>query len=191
MFSKGFGSLLAAAGLLAMAGCGGTAALPHSNMMSGGHSGQSAAVVGFADDAFQPDSAQVVGVRLTGESSFHSNNYGTVLGYFRGTKSLTSQVVSLTAATTVVFHNVDSSRPHTASFLGNATKNVAHFPALFNGGSVKSPAGSTLNSTKFSTGPLNPGSVSAKYNSGSPGFYMFGCAFHYDSNGMRTVIIVK
>jgi len=28
------------------------------------------------------------------------------------------------------------------------------------------------------------------YETGIPGFYMFGCAYHYDSNEMRTVIIV-
>jgi plastocyanin len=37
---------------------------------------------------------------------------------------------------------------------------------------------------------LNPGQKSLRYTTGLPGFYMFGCAFHYDGFGMRTVIIV-
>jgi len=43
----------------------------------------------------------------------------------------------------------------------------------------------------FSTGALSSGTKSVLYNTGLPGLYMVGCAFHYNSNGMRTVIIVK
>jgi plastocyanin len=192
MVSKGFAYLLAAAGLLALAGCGGASTLPHSNMMSSGAGGQSGVVVGLSGDAIQPDvTVDGIGIRLNGESTFNSPHYGIVLGYFRGKTSLISQVVQLTANTRVVFFNEDASFPHTASFLGNATKNSAPFPAHFDGGSTQSPAGTAINTPMFSTGPLSPGTHSLKYNSGPPGFYMFGCAFHYDSHGMRTVYVVK
>jgi plastocyanin len=195
MVSRGFGYLLAAAGLLALAGCGGASAVPQSNTMSNmmmtRTSGQAGAVLGLSSDEVQPDSAEGVGIRLNGESSYSSKHYGIVLGYFRGSKSTTSQVVQLTASTKVIFTNHDASFPHTASFLGDATKDNAPFPPSFDGGSTQSPAGTPINTTMFSTGPLNPGQSSLKYNTGPPGFYMFGCAFHYDSHGMRTVYIVQ
>ncbi len=190
MVSKGFGYLLAAAGLLALAGCGGASALPHSNMMSSGAGGQAGAVLGLSGDAIQPDTAEGIGIRLNGESGLVTKHYGTVLGYFRGTKSLTSQVVQLTANTRVIFTNEDASFPHTASFLGDATRNSAPFPASFNGSGTQSPKGTLINTPMFSTGPLNPGQSSLKYNSGPPGFYMFGCFFHYNAFHMRTVYIV-
>ncbi len=191
MFSKGFGYPLLAAGLLAIAGCGGTAALPHANAMSNGMSGRDAVMMGVDSDAIQPASAEEVGIRLNGESSFSSKHYGVVLGYFRGIKSLTSQVVDLTADTSVVFMNEDSSFPHTASFLGDATKNGASFPPTFTGSGTQSKAGTAINTKNFSTGTLSPGMKSLKYNTGAPGFYMFGCFFHYVSHGMRTVYIVS
>ena len=190
MVSRGFGYLLAAAGLLALAGCGGASTVPHSNVASNGMAGQAGSVLNLAD-GFQPDSAEGVGIRLNGESGTMTAHYGTVLGYFRGSQSLKSQIVQLTADTKVIFTNEDASFPHTASFLGNATKNNAPFPPTFNGGSTQSPAGTVINKPMFSTGPLSPGQHSLKYNSGPPGFYMFGCAFHYDSHGMRTVFVVK
>jgi hypothetical protein len=76
------------------------------------------------------------------------------------------------------------------SFLGNATATHAPFPAAFNGSGTRSPAGTAIGTTNFSTGAINPGQASLVYETGLPGFYMVGCAFHYDSNHMRTVFIV-
>jgi plastocyanin len=138
-----------------------------------------------------PDVTQTVGVRLTGEKAFQSATYGRVLGYFKNRQPTTSQVVTVSANSVVFFVNVDSSLAHTASFLGNATSKQAPFPKTFDGSATASPAGTHIGTPKFSTGPLSPGKASAMYNTGAPGFYMFGCAFHYDSSGMRTVVIVK
>ena len=133
---------------------------------------------------------QTVGIRLTGESVTADARYGPVLGYFLGTTSTTSQVVSLTAGVPVIFKNIDSI-PHTAAFLGNATSTSAPWPASFTGGgTVASPAGTAIGATGFTTGSLNGGQSSAVYSTGGPGFYMFGCFYHYVSNKMRTVIIV-
>jgi plastocyanin len=132
-----------------------------------------------------------IGVRLGGEAPFTSPKYGRVIGYFRNFKSLTSQVVVVPSGTKVVFKNVDASLPHTAAFLGDATNNSAPWPAHFNGGTSQSPAGAALNSSQFTTGTLTPGNKSLVYTTGAPGFYMFGCQFHYDPDGMRTVIIVR
>lgn len=136
--------------------------------------------------------AAIVGVNLSGETQTVDPTYGAVLGYFisGGTINTTSQVIHLTAAMPAVFQNFDT-QPHTASFLGDATANGASFPAHFNGSGTASPANTVISTTNFSSGTLNGGAVSAQYDSGPPGFYMFGCAFHYDSFGMRTVIIVQ
>ena len=144
--------------------------------------------LGVSDDAVT--TVDKVGIRLNGEMP-GSSVYGTVLGYFRGKTSTKSQVVVLPAATQVRFFNVDASFPHTLSFLGKATASHAPWPATFNGSANASPAGTAIGTTNFSTGALNPGQHSALYSTGMPGFYMVGCAFHYDSHGMRTVIMVK
>ncbi len=119
--------------------------------------------------------------------------YGTLLGYFdsNGGPSNMSSVVNLTASTPVYFHNFDDVNPHTASFLGDASVNGANFPSTFTGSASQSPAGAIISTTDFSSGNLNPNQKSLIYNSGPPGYYMFGCAYHYISNGMRTVIIVQ
>jgi plastocyanin len=137
--------------------------------------------------------SQIVGVNLSTEVPTTDPTYGRVLGYFNSAGSIntTSQVVHLTAATNMVFQNFDSGIPHTASFLGNASASSASFPPSFNGSATQSPANTVISTASFSSGALNPGSTSLQYNSGPPGFYMFGCAFHYDSDGMRTVVIVQ
>ena len=137
--------------------------------------------------------AQTVGVNLSTEVPTTNATYGRVLGYFNSSGSIntTSQVVHLTAATNMDFQNFDSGIPHTASFLGNASASGASFPPTFNGSATQSPANTVISTSNFSSGALNPGSTSLQYNSGPPGFYMFGCAFHYDSDGMRTVVIVQ
>ena len=143
-----------------------------------------------ADDGSDLATPAPVGARLTGEHSITDSHYGFILGYFNGKISSTSQVVHLTAGTQVKFFNVDSFVPHTVSFLGKATATSAPWPKMFNGSSIRSPAGTAIGALHFSTGSLNPGQSSLIYKTGLPGFYMEGCAFHYTSNKMRTVIIV-
>jgi plastocyanin len=133
---------------------------------------------------------QTVGVRLTNEQPANDPTYGFILGYANGGNSKQSAVVGLTAGDPVQFVNADTTLTHTASFLGDATQYNAPWPSSFNGSSMKSPAGTSIASPGFSTGPLAPGKVSAMYSSGPPGFYMIGCAFHYNSNEMRTIVIV-
>ncbi len=135
-----------------------------------------------------------VNMRITGEQQFVSPAYGPVFGYFRK-QSMLSQVVTLSAGESVRFKNSEdpaSGIMHTASFLGDATKHSAPWPSSFDGSQVKSAAGTVISTTSWSTGPLAPGKTSAIYETGAPGFYMIGCAFHYnDAMSMRTVLIVK
>ena len=138
------------------------------------------------------ESIETVGLRLTGEAPFNDPNYGRELGYFLGTNSPISQTVYLRAGESVYFANVDpdSSKLHTAAFLGDVSQHSAPWPSTFNGGYAQSPRGTIISTSGFSTGQIEPGFTSLAYQTGLPGFYMFGCAFHYDSDGMRTVIIV-
>jgi virginiamycin B lyase len=135
-----------------------------------------------------------VQLRITGEQQFQSPAYGPVFGYFRKNSPI-SQVVTLTAGESVRFKSIElpaSGVTHTASFLGDATMNSAPWPSSFNGSQVKSPAGTVISTTSWSTGPLASGKTSAIYETGAPGFFMIGCAFHYnDPTSMRTVLIVK
>ncbi len=139
--------------------------------------------------------AQVVGLLLTGEDAVTTTSDGTVLGYFNGVNGHTpngSGVVNLTANMPVQFHNVEAAGgfgPHTASLLGAYS---GSYPGSFSNtnGATPSAAGASISSPNFSSGQINPGAVSAEYNSGGPGMFVFGCAFHYLSNNMRTVVIV-
>jgi plastocyanin len=130
----------------------------------------------------------------SGEQPTIDPNYGQVLGYFSssGTLNVQSQVVTVPAGAVVTFKNFDLvGLQHTASFLGDATQNNAPWPSPFNGSGTQSPAGTIINTPMFSTGPIDGNKKSLKYLTPPPGFYMFGCFFHYDSNGMRTVIIAQ
>ena len=139
-------------------------------------------------------SPQLIGMNLTNptENPTIDPNYGQVLGYFSstGTVNVNSQVVTVPAGAAVTFENFDKVNiAHTASFLGDATQNNAPWPSPFNGSGNQSPAGTVINTPLFSTGPIDGGATSLQYITPPPGFYMFGCFFHYDFNGMRTVII--
>jgi hypothetical protein len=140
------------------------------------------------------ETVPTVELRITGESVFVSPKYGPVFGYFKN-GSMISQVVTLTAAESVRFKNIESTSSgikHTASFLGDATKTGAPWPPTFDGSQVKSKLGTVISTASWSTGPLAPGKLSAIYETGAPGFYMIGCAFHYnDATSMRTVLIVR
>ncbi|HEY5093722.1 MAG TPA: NHL repeat-containing protein [Candidatus Eremiobacteraceae bacterium] len=130
-----------------------------------------------------------IGIRLNGEISFNDPNYGFELGYAVGTQSTQTQTISLNMGELVLFQNVDT-LPHSAAFLGNATANNAPWPGSFNGSTTQSPAGTAIGTTGWATGSLNPSKKSPVYETGSPGFYMIGCQYHYNTNKMRTVIVV-
>ena len=128
-------------------------------------------------------------------SAANDSTYGNVLGYANGNVSSgSSQVLHLTANSTVAFYNTDSI-PHTASFLGSASAGGATYPPTFASansmGMSSSPAGTAIDAANFSTGTVMPHSTSAVYATGGPGFSILGCAFHYDSNHMRTISIVQ
>jgi plastocyanin len=180
-----FGIVFALLSALIVTACGTRsimpAAMPHQSM-------DSVTTIPLNDDIATPPPNKV-GIRLSGEAVTHTH-YGSVLGYFNGLTSTSSEVVSVPTGQRIRFFNVDTSRPHTASLLGVATSTVAAWPASFDGSATQSPASTAISTKGFSTGVLQPGTHSLLYSTGAPGFFMFGCAIHYNSNKMRTVIIV-
>lgn len=179
--TRGALSLCAAAMLAsaALAGCaGGTpfpAALPHDCVV-----------------AIAPAATETVGVNLANpvQNPCTDPTYQAVTGYFAGTTVTGSHVISLTASSTDVieFANLDL-QPHTATNLG--AWSGAYPQVTPNPNKTASPANTDISDPRFTTGPINGGSTSAAYIADVPGVYVIGCAFHYNTNDMRTVVIVQ
>ncbi len=195
-------AVLVATATIAFAGCGGGygggTGIGCASYGGGGGGGGGGNCSGNPNPSPTVDpQAQPVSLLLTGENPVNVSPYGTVLGYSNGMSPSSpsgSNVVNLTANQAVQFGNVEPSGSlfgaHTASSLG--PWNGSSFPP--NGPTSAqqnaSPAGTSISAAGFSTGAINPGKVSLVYNSGSAGMIVLGCFFHYNSNGMRTVVIV-
>ena len=193
-------SIVPLAGTLAvalLAGCAGTSSTPGTSPslpQAQSQSHQTPLTVGFSEHGFVQNAKAktfTVGVRLEGEKSDMDATYGKILGYFKGVKSKKTHVITIKTGEQVVFMNVDPALEHTGSFLGDASAGGANWPSTFTGSSTASPAGTDISTANFSTGAMSHGSSSATYAANVPGFYMFGCAFHYQSSGMRDIIIVQ
>lgn len=180
---------------LALAACGGYggsgSGLGCAGYGGGGGGGNNNCHGNPAPSPSPSPAAQIVGVMLSNATATNDPTFGMVLGYFNGASGTSSQVVHLTANMTVQFVNFDSSLPHTASLLG-AWNSSTKYPSTFtnSNGPTASAAGSIISSSNFSSGNINNGSSSAMFNSGGPGMFIFGCAYHYVSDGMRTVVVV-
>ena len=117
--------------------------------------------------------------------------YGNVLGFYQEGYGVPA---TLTAGGTVQFVAADATAPHTAAYLGAATSTAAPWPATCSASlactsTSASPANTVISTPGFTTGTLATSQTSLVYVVPSPGFWMFGCHYHYDSMQMRTVII--
>ncbi len=197
-------ALLVVIATVAFAGCGGGGSSGGGTLLGclsygGGGGGGGAGGGGSCNPNPSPTvdpSAQPVAILLTGENPVSDPTYGMVLGYSNGMNPSTpngSSVVHLTANQAVQFGNVEATGTgvaHTASSLGPWS---GSYPAAgpTSAQQTASASGSSIGAAGFSSGTLNPGKVSKVFNSGaSGGIYIFGCFFHYNSNNMRTVVIV-
>ena len=166
-----FAAAAAVAMVAALAGCGGGGGGGGYHGGGGGGGGGAANTVDMS-----------LGITQTNDAT-----YGLILGY--NTSGATAAVVNLTSPTTVQFKNTDAGTPHTASNLGswNGT-----WPPSYNNatGLSASASGTDISSGSFSTGMTNAGATSSSYNANTPGMYVIGCYYHYNSNMMRDVIIV-
>jgi plastocyanin len=114
--------------------------------------------------------------------------FGNVAFYALGANDPNAEVVQTSVGAQVTFLNDDPSQsPHTGSGLGSTG-----FPGSFDNSSGFTQAGTAIDGgTTWSTGTLGHGQRSQVFTIPSAGTYYFGCAFHYDSSGMRDVIVAK
>lgn len=105
--------------------------------------------------------------------------FGVVGGY---TQQSFSQVLGFAPGTQIMIRNGQSAIPHT---LG-----VVSTTAFDAGGALSTAAtgGSTIGAG-FNTGTVLPGALAGPFTLAT-GTYFIGCAFHYASNTMRSVLIV-
>ena len=139
--------------------------------------------------AISPAGVETIGINLTSQSACVDNTFQAVKGYFGGGTITTSQVISVTHSGTnaIQFVNLDS-QAHTANNLGAWTGSYPpNGPNLGN----PSPKNTDISAAGWQTGLLNPGQTSRSYLANVPGMYVIGCAIHYLSDNMRTVIVVQ
>ncbi len=185
-FSLPLAGALATTAFAACSGQPGTMGVPH----SGGMTSSMAVGRALPVTTLTVDATETVGIDLSGQEAVQVKHYGKVLGYFPGSTKAKSQTVTIPVGSQVQFENLDTAYSHTAALLGDATKKHAKWPKTFTGGSQASAPGTDISTSGFNTGTLTSGKTSSVYAANVPGFYMFGCMFHYVLRGMRTVIIV-
>ncbi len=141
--------------------------------------------------AITPAAVQTIGINLTNpaQAACDDSTFLAVKGYFGGSSVTTSQVVSVTHSGTNVirFVNLDTQQ-HTAGNIGAWT---GSYPPNGPGFGNPSPKDTDISAAGFTTGLLNPGQTSRDYLANVPGMWVIGCAIHYNSDNMRTVIIVN
>ena len=111
--------------------------------------------------------------------------YGTIGGY---TQTVYSQILGFAPGQQVMIENANTGvggAPHTLGDTGASGSFPATQPATLS----MSPVGGNTLSAGFQTGTLTPGQAVGPVTL-SAGTYLIGCAFHYQSNNMRDVLIV-
>lgn len=141
--------------------------------------------------AIPPAGTEIIGVNLTNptQAACNDTTYSFVKAYFGGGTLTTSQVISVTHSTSIIqFTNLDV-QPHTAASLGPWS---GSYPSSGPSASATpSPKNTDISVAGFTTGNIDPGATSKNYVANVPGIYVIGCAYHYTSDNMRTVIIVQ
>jgi plastocyanin len=111
--------------------------------------------------------------------------WGKVGGF---TQTKKSQVLAFPPGTTVTIRNLSKTTPHTLDAFAKAAAPPAKWPA--NPSLSFSAHGGGKMAVGYASGSLNPG-ASVKVKLVKAGTYLIGCAYHYASNHMRDVLIVK
>lgn len=106
--------------------------------------------------------------------------YGTIGGY---TQSLYSQTLAFAPGSQIMISNGQVGTPHT--FGVDSTTGFDGTGAALN----ISPTGGSTIQAGFNTGAVNGGASAGPFTLAA-GVYYVGCAFHYASNQMRTVLNV-
>jgi hypothetical protein len=126
---------------------------------------------------------QVVRLALptTAIGAVNDPTYGLIGGY---TQAQYSQVLGFATGSQIMIQNDQASLQHT---LGD-TGGTSSFPANPNL-STTATTSSTF-SGGFQSGTLNPGQIVGPFTLAA-GVYYIGCAFHYQTNNMRDVLVVS
>lgn len=99
-----------------------------------------------------------------------------------------SQQLAFPPGTKITIHNLSTSTEHTFNVVREIFKTTSRFPS--NPSLSTTAKGGNKLEVGYASGPIKPGGtvtvVLAK-----AGMYMVGCAFHYTSNGMRDILVVK
>jgi len=124
---------------------------------------------------------QVVSAQFPGEGLGVETDpiYGAVTGF---TQQSTSQVLGFAPGSQIMVRNLDSGIPHTLSVV--STTGFTANPTL-----STTAAGDTTIGAGFSSGAVTAGTLAGPFTLAT-GVYYLGCAYHYVSNGMRTVMVV-
>ena len=105
--------------------------------------------------------------------------FGLIGGY---TQQTYSQVLAFAPGSQIMVHNGQGATPHT---LGVVSTTAFDSGAALN---TSATGGSTI-SSGFNTGTVLGGADAGPFTLAA-GTYYIGCAFHYASNAMRTVLLV-
>jgi hypothetical protein len=103
--------------------------------------------------------------------------FGPVAGY---TQQSYSQVLGFAPGSQIMIRNGQASVPHTFSVISTTG---------FIGTPTATASGGSTIASGFNTGTVNGGALIGPFTL-TAGTYYVGCAFHYISEGMRTVLVV-
>ena len=128
-----------------------------------------------------PPTATVTTIDVNLESHATTNTpYGTSTGY-------APPVSDVNTGSFIQFHNSDNDT-HTATLIAG---NPPQFPAADPFTNAAVTQSGTRISSGFTSGALTGGASSQLIFVDQSGVYLFGCFFHYASNGMRAAIVVN
>jgi hypothetical protein len=111
--------------------------------------------------------------------------WGKVGGF---TQTRKSQVLAFPPGTTITIRNLSKVNAHTLNVIGSVKKPPVKWPA--NPNFSFSAHGNGKLALGYASGNLSPGQT-VKVKLVKAGIYLIGCAYHYVSNQMRDVLIVK
>jgi len=168
-----FGIAAAALGCAAvLAACGG-----------GGSTGATGAAPVTTPTPTQASTQQVVSEALPSSAigSEVDPTFGLIGGF---TQTLYSQTLAFAPGSQIMIRNGQTGVPHTFG-----VDSTTGFDASGTALTLAAGGGSTIGAG-FNTGTINPGASAGPFTLAS-GTYWIGCAYHYVSNNMRTVLQVS
>jgi plastocyanin len=163
----------------------------------GGHGlGSNAGMGGDTSYALPPIGDLAIDARLP-KHSFGENlpsalgtikmkNWGAVVGGF--TQMKWSQTLAFPPGTKITIHNMSKTDAHTFNVIKPIFGTHVRFPSSPT--LSVTPSGGNKVQVGYASGTINPGK-SVTVVLGKAGTYLIGCAFHYKSNGMRDILVIK